>query len=116
MPVPWLAVGQLVLGNLDKIIAVVKPGFTRRKVDVTAATPAAGDLVGQQIAELQAAAANNAEQIAALATQLKSVIAALEQAGQQAAAQRASARRLALFASVMAAVALIAAIVSVFAS
>ena len=33
MAVPWLAVGKLVLSNLDTIIGVVKPGFTRKKVD-----------------------------------------------------------------------------------
>ena len=31
--VPWLAVGKLVLNNLDTIIGVVKPGFTRKKVE-----------------------------------------------------------------------------------
>ena len=96
MAVPWLVVGQLVLGNLDKIIDVVKPAFTRKKADA----PAQPDLVGQQIAELQSAAANNAEQIAALARQLKEVVAALEQAGQEAAAQRAAIRRLSVVAIV----------------
>ena len=33
MALPWLAVGKLVLNNLDTIIGVVKPGFTRKKVD-----------------------------------------------------------------------------------
>ena len=28
MAMPWLAVGQLVLANLDTIIGVVKPAFT----------------------------------------------------------------------------------------
>lgn len=91
MPVPWLAVGSLVLGNLDKIMSVVRPAFTRRN-------DAAGNLAelhNQQIAELQAAAASNAEQIKALAEQLKDVVAALEQAGTAAAADRAATRRLA---------------------
>jgi predicted HAD superfamily Cof-like phosphohydrolase len=103
MPLPWLAVGQLVLGNLDKIIAVVRPGFTRKQGD---AATARADLIDQQIAELQSAAANNAEQIAALATQLKEVVAALEQAALEAAAQRTAARRLALAAGVIALIAL----------
>ena len=61
MPVPWLAVGSLVLSNLDKIMAVMKPAFTRQKID---ALDNQTDLLNQQIAELQAAAAANAEQIA----------------------------------------------------
>jgi len=90
MPVPWLAVGSLVLGNLDKIMAVVKPAFTRRKAE--------GDpqeLINQQISELQSATAINVEQIRSLASQLKDVVAALEQAGLDAAAERAATRRLA---------------------
>ena len=57
MALPWLAVGKLVLNNLDTIIGVVKPGFTRKKVDADHM-----DLLNQQIAELQAAASSNAEQ------------------------------------------------------
>jgi hypothetical protein len=92
MAVPWLAVGSLVLGNLDKIMAVVRPGFTRRN----AAAAGAGDLLDQQIGELQSAAAANAEQIRVLAAQLKDVVSALEQAGVAAAAERAATRRLAI--------------------
>lgn len=97
MPVPWLAVGSLVLGNLDKIMSLVKPSFTRRG-------DAAGnqaELLTQQITELQAAAASNAEQIKILAEQLKDVVAALEQAGLAAAADRAATRRLAAIALVV---------------
>jgi uncharacterized coiled-coil protein SlyX len=92
MPVPWLAVGSLVLGNLDKILAVMKPAFTRRNIDTLDTQT---DLLNQQIAELQAAAAANAEQVRALAAQLKDVVAALEQAGTDAARERAETRRLA---------------------
>jgi hypothetical protein len=91
MAVPWLAVGSLVLGNLDKIMAVVKPAFTRRG----GAVAGSNDLLDQQIAELQSAAAANAEQIRALAAQLKDVVSALEQAAVAAAAERAATRRLA---------------------
>ena len=114
MAVPWLVVGQLVLSKLDKIIAVVKPGFTRKRADTPApggATP--GDLVSQQIAELQTAAALNSDQIAALAIQLKDVVAALEQAGQEAARQRASVRRLALLSGTVAVAALIIAMIAI---
>ena len=92
MPVPWLAVGSLVLSNLDKIMAVVKPGFTRRNIESPGNQ---AELINQQISELQSATATNAEQIRVLASQLKDVVAALEQAGLAAAADRAATRRLA---------------------
>ena len=92
MAVPWLAVGSLVLGNLDKIMSVMKPGFTRRKVE--AAASAQFDLLNQQIAELQTAASTNAEQIRDLAAQVKEVVEALAQAAANAAAERAMMRRL----------------------
>ena len=92
MAVPWLVVGNLVLNNLDKIIAVVKPAFTRKKIETLGSQT---DLLNQQIAELQAASAANAEQIRDLATQLKDVVSGLEQAGVAAARERAVTRRLA---------------------
>ena len=88
MALPWLAVGKLVLSNLDTIIGVVRPGFTRKKVDADHM-----DLLNQQIAELQAAASSNAEQIKQLAAQVKEVVAALGQAATDAAAQRAAVKR-----------------------
>src|SRR5882672_3875327 len=96
MAVPWLAVGNLVLNNLDKIMGVVKPGFTRRKVEVASAQ---FELLNQQIAELQGAASTNAEQITQLAAQVKEVVEALAQAAANAAAERAFMRRLACVAS-----------------
>jgi hypothetical protein len=106
MPVPWLTVGKLVLSNLDTIIGVVKPAFTRKKVETLSQT----DLLNQQIAELQTAATSNAEQIKQLAAQLKEVVAALEQAATSAASVRASARRLSFAAIVVAVVALVVAL------
>ena len=90
MVVPWLAVGKLVLANLDTIIGVVKPAFTRKKVD---AIPTQSDLLNQQIAELQAASSSNAEQIRDLAAQLKQVVTALDQAAVNAAAERERTRK-----------------------
>jgi hypothetical protein len=90
MAVPWLVVGQLVLGNLDKIIGVVKPAFTRSRVE---ALPTQTDLLNQQIAELQAASSSNAEQIRLLAAQLKEFVATVSQSAEEAAAQRAAAVR-----------------------
>jgi uncharacterized coiled-coil protein SlyX len=113
MAVPWLIVGKLVLGNLDTIIGVVKPVFTRKKVD---ALPSQTDLLNQQIVELQTAASNNAEQIARLAAQLKEVVAALAQTAIDAAAQRASVRRWAYTATAVSVVAGALASVALFAS
>jgi hypothetical protein len=107
MAVPWLVVGNLVLGNLDKIMAVVRPGFTQKKID---SLHSQTDLLNQQIAELQAASAANAEQIRALALQLKDVVAALEQAGSEASAERAKTRRIAYLALLLGAAALAAAV------
>ena len=85
MALPWLAVGQLVLTNLDTIIGVVKPAFTRKKVE---GLPSQAGLLNQQILELQAAASSNADQIRQLAAQLKEVVAALEQAARSAQSER----------------------------
>lgn len=93
MAVPWMVVGNLVLGNLDKIIAVMKPAFTRKTIETPGSQT---ELLNQQIAELQAASAANAEQIRNLATQLKEVVAGLEQAGTDAARERATTRRIAV--------------------
>jgi hypothetical protein len=90
MALPWLVVGKLVLNNLDTIIGVVRPAFTRRKVD-----PTQTDLLNQQIAELQTAASNNSEQIATLAAQVKQLVVALEQATADALVQRVVTRRFA---------------------
>lgn len=112
MVVPWLAVGKLVLANLDTIIGVVKPAFTRKKVETL---PTQTELLNQQISELQAAASGNAEQIKQLAAQMKEVVAAFEQAAIVAASERAKLRMLCLVAmatsvvSVIAVVALITA-------
>src|SRR5689334_25176131 len=91
MAVPWLAVGNLVLNNLDRIISVVNPGFTRRKVDVASAQ---FDLLNQQIAELQSAASVESEQTRNLAAQVKEVVEALAAAAANATAERALMRRL----------------------
>ena len=45
MAVPWLAVGKLVLANLDTIIGVVKPAFTRKQVE---ALPSQTDLLNSR--------------------------------------------------------------------
>ena len=105
MAVLWLDVGKLVLANLDTIIGVVKPAFTRKKVE---GVPNQTDLLNQQISELQAAASGNAEQITRLAAQLKEVVASLEQAARSAESERAKFRRLGIFALAISVASLIA--------
>ena len=105
MAVPWFVVGKLVLANLDTIIGVVKPVLTRKKVE---ALPTQTDLLNQQIAELQAAASGNAEQIRILAAQLKEVVTAAEQAAASAASERRILRLLCLAAMAIAIVAIVA--------
>jgi hypothetical protein len=111
MAVPWLVVGKLVLNNLDTIIGVVRPAFTRKKVETL---PTQTELLNQQIAELQAAASNNAEQIAKLAAQIKELVMALEQATADAAAQRAAAKRMSLAAIAISLLAIALAVVLIF--
>src|SRR5688572_15412823 len=101
MALPWPVVGKLILNNLDSIIGVVRSAFTRKKADTAAAET---ELLNQQIAELQTAASNNAEQIKELAAQLKEVVASLAQAATEAAAERAAIRRLAYVAIAVSAV------------
>ena len=110
MAVPWFAVGKLVLANLDTIIGVVKPALTRKKVE---AMPGETDLLNQQIAELQAAASGNAEQIRILAAQLKEVVTAAEQAAADAASERKILRRLCLAAMAISVVAIVAVILPI---
>jgi chromosome segregation ATPase len=111
MPLPWLTVGKLVLGNLDTIMNVVRPAFTRKKLDENSERAA---LLNQQIAELQAAAANNAEQVTQLAAQLKEVVAALAQSAAELSAERALRRRLVNAAVVMSGVALLCSLASLW--
>lgn len=110
MAVPWLAVGKLVLANLDTIIGVVKPAFTRKKVETL---PTQTDLLNQQISELQAAASGNAEQIKQLAAQMKDVVAAFEQAASAAASERARLRILCLVAMATSVVSVFLVVVSI---
>ena len=79
------------------------------------ALPSQTDLLNQQIAELQAAASNNAEQIKQLAAQVKELVAALAQAATEAAAQRAAVRRWSYVAVSMSVVALLVSVGSLLA-
>ena len=62
---------KAVLPHVGDIVSAARPVFTRKKTE-------AADVQLQQIAELQAAAAQNAEHVKELAEQLQSTLAALE--------------------------------------
>jgi multidrug resistance efflux pump len=74
---PWiLPVLKAVLPHVKTIYDTAAPVFTKKRVEA-APDPT---LLQQQIAELQAAAAQNAAHVKELAAQLQSTVAALEQA------------------------------------
>jgi hypothetical protein len=74
----WLAPTlKAVLPHLGSIVSAVVPVFTRKKADAPAIQM---QLLQDQIAELQSAAAQNATNIKELATQLQSTVSALEKA------------------------------------
>jgi hypothetical protein len=86
-----LAALKAVLPYVDTIVSVATPLLTKKKLD---AGTAQTELLQQQIAELQAAASQNAENIKEVAEQLKTVVLALE--GSAANLERAH-RRLRVF-------------------
>ncbi|OAI51675.1 hypothetical protein AYO46_07610 [Betaproteobacteria bacterium SCGC AG-212-J23] len=95
---------KAILPHVSDVVSAVRPAFTRKKAETTTS---AGDLLQQQIGELQTAAAQNADHIKELAAQLQSTVAALEQA---AALAEVRLRR----AVVMCAVAMAISVVSLF--
>ncbi|MGZ8156004.1 MAG: hypothetical protein ACXW2I_15060 [Burkholderiales bacterium] len=81
MPSWLLPAVKLILPHVGDIVAAAKPVFTKRKgvpPDVE------GNVVPNQIAELQAAASENAAHIKDLAEQLRLTVAALEQGAAEA--------------------------------
>ena len=95
---------KAILPHVSDVVSAVRPVFTRKKVETATS---AGDLLQQQIAELQTAASQNADHIKELAAQLQSTVAALESA---AATAEARLRR----AVVMCAVAMAISVVALF--
>jgi uncharacterized protein YlxW (UPF0749 family) len=67
---------KTVLPHVATIVSAATPVFTK-KTDATVANQTL--LLQQQVTELQAAAAQNADHVRALAAQLQSTVAALEQ-------------------------------------
>ena len=102
---------KLVANNLDTIVHTARPFLTRRK---DAETEDSTNLVQQQIAELQAAALENANQVHELAEQLKTTITALENGVRLAEERAAMSRRLNIAALSLAALALLLALIGLF--
>lgn len=107
----WLPALKALLPHVGTIVDAAKPVFTRKPPPAAASASEADSiaLLQQQVAELQAAAAQNATNVRELATQLQSTVSAIEKA---AAAADASLRRvtaLAVAALVLSALALFAA-------
>jgi hypothetical protein len=97
---------KAILPHVSDVVSAVRPVFTRKtEAAATATAAASGDLVQQQIAELQAAAAQNANHIKELAAQLQGTVAALEGA---AATAEARLRRAVVMCAVAAAVSVVA--------
>ncbi|MDO9227630.1 MAG: hypothetical protein Q8M09_10050 [Pseudomonadota bacterium] len=68
----WLPVLKAALPYVSNIVAAALPVFTSRR-----GQDATGDLVGRQIAELQAAVTSNAETMKGLAAQLEQTLSAI---------------------------------------
>ena len=101
----WPAV-KLILPHVGNIVAAAKPHFTKRKEAADQGT------VQQQIAELQAAASENAALVKELAEQLQLTVTALEKAAE---ATHERVRRLYAISVAGMLVALVALFIAVFA-
>lgn len=72
----WLAAAKAALPYVTNIVSAAIPAFTAQKNQEQTA-----ELMGRQIAELQAAATRNAESVKTLAAQLEKTVSALEEGG-----------------------------------
>ena len=108
MPSWLLPALKAVLPHIGTIVDAAKPVFTRKKPAEAAANP---DVVQQQIAELQAAASQNADNIKELAEQLQSTVAALQTS---AALAESRLRRATLFSAIAFAISIAALLVGAF--
>jgi hypothetical protein len=109
MPSWLLPALKAVLPHIGTIVDAAKPVFTRKKP--TEAAAAGPDVVQQQIAELQAAATQNADNIKELAEQLQSTVAALQTS---AALAESRLRRTTLFSAIAVAVSIAALLLGAF--
>jgi len=69
----WLPVLKAALPYVSNIVAAAIPAFTRRKGE-----EASGELISQQITELQAAVTHNAEAVKTLAAQFEKTLTTLQ--------------------------------------
>jgi hypothetical protein len=95
---------KAILPHVGSIVDAAKPVFTRKK-------PETGSDVQQQIAELQAAASQNAEYVKELAEQLQSTVAALEQSASVAESRL---RRATLFSAISVSISIAALLLAAF--
>jgi hypothetical protein len=108
---PWiLPVLKAVLPHVKDIYDTAAPVFTKKRIE-GAPDP---KVLQQQIAELQAAAAQNAGNVKELAAQLQSTVAALEQAAALADSRLRRATIIAAVAAAFSVSALFIALVAVF--
>lgn len=103
---------KAVLPHVGTIIAVAKPVFTRKPPE----TANQAQLLQQQIGELQSAAAQNADNIKALAEQLQGTVSALHQAAAIAEARLRRAFLLCIAAVALSAITLAVALFRIFGS
>lgn len=103
MPAWLIPALKAVLPHVGTIVSVAVPAFTKKRAE-TAENPSA--LQQEQIAELQAAASQNAKHIRELAEQLQVTVTALEQAAAIAEARHRRTMLLGVVAIVLSAAAL----------
>lgn len=101
---------KAVLPHVKTIYDTAAPVFTKKRAE---AVPDPAALLQQQIGELQSAAAQNTAHVKALAAQLQSTVAALQEAAQLAEHRLRRATILAAVAGALAVCALLVAVVSV---
>lgn len=108
---PWIIPAlKAVLPHVKTIYDTAAPVFTKKKAD---AVPDPTPLLQQQIAELQAAAAQNTAHVKELAGQLQSTVTALQEAAQLAEHRLRRVTILAAVAGALAVVSLLAAVAAV---
>ena len=93
MPATWLTALKAVLPYVETIVSVATPLFTKKRLE---AASSQAEILQQQIAELQAASSQNAENIKELAEQLKTLVLSLEQAATNMESAHARLRALAM--------------------
>lgn len=91
---------KAVLPHVGAIVSAATPAFTKKRTEVMANVNETA-LLQQQVAELQTAASQNAAHIKELAEQLRSTVAALEDAAASGAAKLRRAVLLCVVASVI---------------